>query len=164
MASSGVTVHCPATLVRSKRHGVLGSGGRHCQAPFLEAGHWHPNGRHGGDSGGRSFGLTDGHDRQRSASFRIAPESSVMCGRLQRASESGDSPLSNTPSRRERATLLSVAVPHALEKGVSAPNVVSEGGLGSGAERRQGATAAAASVISPAGSAKLSVSFPEAKC
>ena len=78
MALASVTVHYPAALVRSKRHGVLGSGGRHCQAPFLEAGQWHPNGRRGGASGGRFFGLTDGHDRQHSAAFHIALGSSVM--------------------------------------------------------------------------------------
>ena len=78
MAFSSVMVHCPATLVRSGPHGVLGSGGRHCQAPFLEAGRWHPKGRHGGASGDRSLGLTDRRDRKHSASFHIALESSVM--------------------------------------------------------------------------------------
>ena len=99
MALASVTVHYPAALVRSKRHGVLDSGGRHRQAPFLEAGRLHMKGRHGADAGGRFVGLTDRHDRQRSTSFRIAPESSVMCSQLPRALESGESPLSNTPSQ-----------------------------------------------------------------
>ena len=63
---------------------------------------WHLKGRHGADAGGRFVGLTDRHDRQRSTSFRIAPETSVMCSRLPRVNSSFSTPPRDRRGARPR--------------------------------------------------------------